>query len=315
MQGGKDQAEAAKKAAEDAATRQQDELAKRETAQRLREEGAALQKAGKLRDAVGKYRESLAYVPDPAMEAYIAQVEAAAVKQEQAAQQAQLDAQKNAAAQAEAAKQAAAAGAQKERDAQARLATGQRLRKEGIALQQQGKYREAAAKYRESLPYIPDPELEKIIGQLEAEAARREQAAEQARRAEDARRADEARRAEDARRAEEKRRAEERPAPPPAKTGCDIAGRYEGRNADGTFWMTLRPSGTDLVGIMETDDAENDKIEMRGSINGKSFRMEASFEDVRLTATGTVADDCRSVRVSITAFGDTVEYTLVRKEP
>jgi tetratricopeptide (TPR) repeat protein len=137
----------------------QPDTAKRETARRLRAEGQALQQQGKLREAIAKYRESLTYVPDPALEAYIAQVEAAAAKQEQAAQPS-------------AAQAAQQGGAKRE--------TARRLRAEGQAMQQQGRLRDAIAKYEESLTYVPDPALESYIGQVGAEAAKQERAAQQA---------------------------------------------------------------------------------------------------------------------------------------
>ena len=148
-----------KKAAAEAA--QQRELqANRDTADRLRKEGAALEQQGQRREAVSKYRESLKYVPDPALERYIAQVEAAALTQERAAQAASQREAAQAASQKEAAQQ------------QTRIATGQRLRSEGIELQKAGRLQEAAAKYRESLTYRPDPELATIIPQLDAAVAR-----------------------------------------------------------------------------------------------------------------------------------------------
>ncbi|OFW22205.1 MAG: hypothetical protein A3G21_21840 [Acidobacteria bacterium RIFCSPLOWO2_12_FULL_66_21] len=118
------------------------EEAKLGTGLRLRSEGIELQKQGKLREAAAKYRESLSYRSDAELETIVPQLETEAARREKAAQQ-----------------------------QQARLATGLRLRSEGIELQKKGKLREAAAKYRESLSYRPDPELETIIPQLEAEAA------------------------------------------------------------------------------------------------------------------------------------------------
>lgn len=67
------------------ATREQQNRA---TAQRLRSEGQALQSRGQLREAVEKYRESLRYVPDAALEAYIVQVLAVADKQDAARREA-----------------------------------------------------------------------------------------------------------------------------------------------------------------------------------------------------------------------------------
>ena len=72
---------------------------------------------------------------------------------------AQAKAAQQAAAQADAAKlaaekQAAAEAAARQREEQVRRDTAQRLRGDGQALQQQGKLREAIAKYRESLTYV-----------------------------------------------------------------------------------------------------------------------------------------------------------------
>jgi hypothetical protein len=50
---------------------------RRETAQRLRNEGSALEHDRKIREAIGKYQESLRYVPDKNLEAYIAALEKA----------------------------------------------------------------------------------------------------------------------------------------------------------------------------------------------------------------------------------------------
>jgi tetratricopeptide (TPR) repeat protein len=156
------EAEAARQ--EQAAKQQaQDEQAKRDRAGQLRAEGQALQQQGKLRDAIAKYRESLTYVTDAALVAYIGQVEAEAARQEQAAkQQAQAD--------------------------QAKRDKARQLRADGQALQQEGKLRDAIAKYRESLTYVPDADLEAYIAQAEAAAARQEQAAKQQAQAEQAKR-------------------------------------------------------------------------------------------------------------------------------
>lgn len=89
--------------------------------------------------------------------------------------------------------------------------TAGKLRAEGQALQQQGKLREAVAKYTESLKYVPDPELERYIAQVETAATRQEEAAraEEAKRAAEAARAERERREEAARKAEEARKAAE----------------------------------------------------------------------------------------------------------
>jgi tetratricopeptide (TPR) repeat protein len=117
---------------------------------RLRAEAKALQDQGRLREAIAKYRESLTYVPDPALVAYIQQVETAAARQEVGSETSAQTANR------------AKAGA---------------LRAEGKALQDQGRLREAAAKYKESLRYLADPALEAYADQVEASAADQEKAA------------------------------------------------------------------------------------------------------------------------------------------
>ena len=52
-----------------------------------------------------------------------------------------------------------------------KVETAKRLRAEGEALQSQGKTAEAAAKYRESLKFVPDARLEEHIKVLEAKLA------------------------------------------------------------------------------------------------------------------------------------------------
>jgi len=104
-------------------------------ANQLRSEGAQLQNQKRYPEAIAKYRESLRYVPDKALEQHVAQMEA------------QLKTQN---------------------DQQARQARAKTLRDEGAALQGQNRIREAIAKYRESLKYVPDPQLEAHIRKLEA---------------------------------------------------------------------------------------------------------------------------------------------------
>ena len=278
--------------------------ANREKADALRAEGKALQGQGKLRDAVAKYRESLQYVPDPAMETYIAQLEAEAARQEQAAKQAKADADRQAAAAAE----------------QQAQATGQRLRNEGIALQKQDKLREAAAKYRESLRYRADPELETIIPQLEAEATRREKAAQQAQQAPPPDKKPPA--------AEKPAPPPSRPAPPPSKPappsspapppeqeGCQVSGTYEFSSADGSVSLTLRQSGDQLDGtlVLAAPGMEAARVNMRGSISRSSIRMTGTSAGGELPLTGTASSDCRTLRVSLTMDGDTQTFTLARK--
>ncbi|MEI6243566.1 MAG: hypothetical protein WCQ64_00845, partial [Acidobacteriota bacterium] len=177
---------------------------------------------------LGAGSQDISVAPQPPVVApdAAAKEQAAATAAQQAAQRAAQDAAAKATAErqreVEAAKRAQAA-AEAERRAQANLATAQRLRDEGTALQQQGKLREAVAKYRESLPYYPDPKLEAIIAQLEAEAAKREKAAQPA----------------------PPRPAPAPPAPPAAKPEpmaeaetCQVSGAYEFRSAEGGISLT-----------------------------------------------------------------------------
>ncbi len=92
-------------------------------AKALRDQGAVLQQQGQIPQAIAKYRESLALMPDPALQAHIQNL------------QTQWDAQ------------------------QQRLAQAKALRDQGAALQQQGQIPQAIAKYRESLALVPDPAL------------------------------------------------------------------------------------------------------------------------------------------------------------
>lgn len=104
-------------------------------AKQLRDQGAALQQQNQIPQAIAKYRESLALVPDPALEAHIRNL------------QTQWDAQQ----------------AQ-----QQRLAQAKRLRDEGAALQQRNQIAEAIEKFRQSLALVPDPALEAHVRALQA---------------------------------------------------------------------------------------------------------------------------------------------------
>jgi tetratricopeptide (TPR) repeat protein len=107
-------------------------------ARQLRDEGAKLQQQNRVVDAVSRYNESLTYWPDPKLREHITALEA---KQKEG--------------QAEESKKARA----------------KQLRDEGYALQQQSRLKEAVAKYRESLSYWPDPQLEKYVKDIEARMA------------------------------------------------------------------------------------------------------------------------------------------------
>ena len=132
-----------------AAAKQEEEQHRRETAKRLRDEGAAFQQQGKLAEAIAKYTESLKYYPDPNLENHIRtlQTKLEQAKQIQSAQDKEKQNHENLAA------------ANKE--------TAKNLRNQGAAFQQQGKLAEAIAKYKESLKYYPDPNLENHIRALQ----------------------------------------------------------------------------------------------------------------------------------------------------
>ncbi len=118
--------------------KQADAQANAARANQLRAEGAQLQSQKRYAEAIAKYRESLRHVPDKALEQHVAQMEAQLKKQN---------------------------------DQQALQARAKTLRDEGAALQGQNRLREAIAKYRESLRYVPDPQLEAHIRKLEASLA------------------------------------------------------------------------------------------------------------------------------------------------
>jgi len=112
--------------------------ANRVRAAQLRSEGQALQQQNRLPEAIARYRQSLALVPDPALEQHIRTLE----------QQQQANAQQAA-------------------QAQQAAAQALRLRTEGEALQRQNRIPEAIAKYRQSLSLVPDRALEQHIQTLE----------------------------------------------------------------------------------------------------------------------------------------------------
>jgi len=115
--------------------KQTDAQASAARANQLRAEGTQLQNQKRYAEAIAKYRESLLYVPDKALEQHVARIEAEVKRQN---------------------------------DQQVLQARAKTLRDEGAALQGQNRIREAIAKYRESLKYVPDPQLEAHIRKLEA---------------------------------------------------------------------------------------------------------------------------------------------------
>ena len=118
--------------------KQSDAQANAARAKQLRAEGAQLQNQKRYAEAVAKYRESLRYIPDKALEQHIVQLETQVRKQN---------------------------------EQQAAQARAKALRAEGAVLQNQNRIREAVVKYRESLKYVPDPQLEAHIRKLEVSLA------------------------------------------------------------------------------------------------------------------------------------------------
>ncbi|MFO1200432.1 MAG: hypothetical protein U1E86_26045 [Burkholderiaceae bacterium] len=172
--------------------------ANRARAQQLRNEGEALQGQSKLPEAVAKYRESLALLPDPALQAHVARVETQIAADRQRRQRAaQLWSEGKALFDAGRAGEALAkfresvgvwpepANVQYVSQLDASIAANrtraQQLRAEGEALQNQSRLPEAVAKYRESLALLPDAALQAHVARVEAQIAadrqRRQQAA------------------------------------------------------------------------------------------------------------------------------------------
>ncbi len=116
----------------------QDMEGRRTQAQALRDQGAQLQQQNRLQDAIARYNQSLQFWPDPKLKEHIA------------ALQAKLN---------------------EAQDAEARKAQAKKLRDEGAGFQQQNRIREAIGKYRESLTYWPDKQLEEHVRKLEASLA------------------------------------------------------------------------------------------------------------------------------------------------
>jgi tetratricopeptide (TPR) repeat protein len=113
----------------------QDMEGRRSQAQTLRDQGAQLQQQNRLQDAIAKYSQSLQLWPDPKLQEHIAALQAK-LKEAQ--------------------------------DAEARKAQAKRSRDEGAGFQQQNRIREAINKYRESLTYWPDNQLDEHVRKLES---------------------------------------------------------------------------------------------------------------------------------------------------
>ncbi|SEM71928.1 hypothetical protein SAMN04489760_13826 [Syntrophus gentianae] len=106
----------------------------------LRRQGDAFVSRKQYPEAVAKYRETLRCQPDPKLEEYIRQIETEMKKQA---------------------------------DAKANIARARQLRAEGEQLQNQKRYPEAIARYRESLALVPDKALADHVTLLERELAKK----------------------------------------------------------------------------------------------------------------------------------------------
>ncbi|MFH0953135.1 MAG: hypothetical protein V1873_02270 [Verrucomicrobiota bacterium] len=175
------------------------ELAKQEAiaaqARKLKDEASALAQEGKLEDAISKYKESLAVQPDPEVSNLIASLEEELKRQEAVQAQAKalkihneaLDLEHQGEYEAAIARYRELASLRPSPELQSHIAAlehdlgkreetqvseqAQRLRDEALALEQQGKLKEAAATYRESVNLQPDEETEKRIAALETKLA------------------------------------------------------------------------------------------------------------------------------------------------
>jgi hypothetical protein len=104
----------------------------------LNDEGARLQSAGMLKEALVKFTEHQRLCPSPQMENHIRQIQAKAKEMD---------------------------------ESKAKKAHAKILRDQAYALQQQNRLKEAIAKYKESLAYFQDPELERYVRQVEMKAS------------------------------------------------------------------------------------------------------------------------------------------------
>jgi hypothetical protein len=104
----------------------------------LNDEGARFQAGGRLKEALVKFTDYQKLCPSPEMESHIKQVQMKVRETE---------------------------------EKEGKKAQAKRLRDEAYTLQQQNHLKEAVAKYRESLAYLYDPELEKYVKQVEMKAS------------------------------------------------------------------------------------------------------------------------------------------------
>jgi tetratricopeptide (TPR) repeat protein len=159
----------------------EDEVKAKE-AKKWRDQGEALQKQNKLPEAIISYRESLKFIPDKNLEAYIAKLEGEIKKGADQKKTADQLWQEGTAALNQGApepalgkfKQSVQTLADPTRikyvqDLEARRARAEGLRTEGANLQQRHLLKEALAKYQESLAQWPDQKLKEQALILEGE--------------------------------------------------------------------------------------------------------------------------------------------------
>jgi hypothetical protein len=155
-------------------------------AQRLKTEGEALEKQGKLQEAAAKYRDSIKLVPDAKVEEKIRSLEDRITGEKATKQTAdrlwdegkKFQQQSKESGALAKYKESLKLWASPEREKTVKDLEGQitqkplkaqRLKTEGTTLESQGKLKEAIDKYRESLRYLPDKNLEDRIASLEGQ--------------------------------------------------------------------------------------------------------------------------------------------------
>lgn len=113
---------------------------------------------------------------------------------------------------------------------------------------------------------------------------------------------EEAARAEAARRAEEEQRQAE---------ACTLTGTWEGGNQYGTMTLRLRQDGSDLSGTAGFRDADGESASasVQGSISDRDFSRSDGDDTIR----GTLSGDCRPVRITLEAMGESTTLTLTKR--
>jgi flagellar biosynthesis GTPase FlhF len=225
------------------------------------------------------------------MDAFIAQIEAAAAAQEAAAQKAALDR----------ARQQATADAAKREEAAADATKREQAAADATKREQAA----ADATKRE---------------QAAADAAKREQAAADAAKREKAA-ADKARREADDRaaRAKEAPPSEPAPAPAPKPEGCTLTGTWMYSEDETSVTTSFRQSGTSLEGSVTSSDPQNGKVtvSVRGSVSGRNVRLTGTSAtgETTFTLAGAVSADCRSMDLTLTTSdGDSFPVKLSRRQ-